>query len=304
MPEVSLIICTLNPREEFLSRALESLKKQTLPKERWEFLLIDNGSKQPLSATWDLAWHPQARHVREDEPGLTPARLRGIKESTGDIIVFVDDDNVLRPDFLVNALAIAREYPFLGAWGGTVEGEFEQPLPDWLKPHLSALAVRKVDRDYWSNYYADNRSMPFGAGMCVRKEIATAHAKALATRPASMNLDRKGASLVSGGDIDLALTSYDLGFGTGLFERLYITHIIPKSRMTVEYMCRLLEGIEYSTHMLRHQRNPSYVPVRAPALSEWLRTFQVWRLPEPIRSIAQSEQRGLEKAMSEIVPKA
>jgi GT2 family glycosyltransferase len=304
MPEISVIICTHNPRVEFLSRVLASLKAQTMPQHLWELLLIDNASKQPLSSAWDLSWHAQARHIREEELGLTPARLRGIKESNGKIIVFVDDDNVMRPDFLANTMSISTEYPFLGAWGGTVEGEFEQPLPDWLKPHLSALAVRRVERDCWSNYYADNRSMPFGAGLCVRQPIAAAHAQAITARPASKNLGRKGASLVSGEDIDLALTAYDRGFGTGLFSRLHITHIIPKSRMTVEYLCRLLEGIEYSTHMLRYLRNPDYVPPRMPALNQWLRAFQVWRLPEPIRSIAQSEHRGLDKAILEISSKA
>jgi Glycosyl transferase family 2 len=304
MPEISVIVCTHNPRPEFLSRVLDSLKAQTMSAHLWEFLLIDNASKQSLSTSWDLSWHPQARHIREEELGLTPARLRGIRESTGRIIVFVDDDNVMRSDFLANAMAISNEYPFLGAWGGSVEGEFARPLPDWLKPHLSALAVRQVDRDCWSNYYADNRSMPFGAGLCVRKPVAVAHAQALLNRPASKHLGRKGASLISGEDIDMALTSYDLGFGTGLFQRLHITHIIPEARMTVEYLCRLLEGIEYSTHILRYQRNPSYVPPQAPKLSQWLRAFQIWRLPEPIKSIARSENRGLDKAMSEITAKA
>ena len=300
MPELSVIICTHNPQADYLRRVLDALKAQTLPREQWELLLVDNASREPLASTWDLSWHPRARHIREDELGLTPARLRGIRESTGELLVFVDDDNVLRSDFLANALAISREFPFLGAWGGNVEGEFEQEVPDWLKPHLHALAVRKVDRDYWSNYYADNRSMPFGAGLCARKLVAVAYAQAIISRPASRRLGRRGSSLVSGEDIDLALTAYDSGFGTGLFHKLQTTHIIPKGRMTVDYLCRLLEGIEYSTHLLRRQRNSSYIPPQEPALTRWLKAYQVWRLPDPIRSFAKAQNRGLAKAMAEI----
>ena len=39
--------------------------------------------------------------------GLTPARLRGIRESRGELLVFVDDDNVLERDYLEVALALA-----------------------------------------------------------------------------------------------------------------------------------------------------------------------------------------------------
>ncbi|MGO8696322.1 MAG: glycosyltransferase [Limisphaerales bacterium] len=296
---LSVIICTHNPRLDYLRRVLDALKAQTLPKEGWELLLVDNASKDPQSPVWDLCWHPHGQHVREDQLGLTPARLRGIKESTGEVLVFVDDDNVLRSDFLLNTVEISKEFPLLGAWGGGVEGEFDQQVPDWLSPHLQALAVRDVDRDYWSNYYADNRSMPFGAGLCVRRSVATAYERALISRPASKQLGRKGLSLVSGEDIDIALTAYDSGFGTGLFQRLRVTHIIPKTRMTVDYLCRLLEGIEYSTHLLRHQRNPHYAPTQDSKLIQWLKAYQVWRLPEPIRSIAKAEKRGLAKAMDE-----
>jgi glycosyltransferase involved in cell wall biosynthesis len=301
MLELSVIICAHNPRADCLGRALDALKAQTLAKERWELLLVDNASREPLASAWNLSWQPHARHLREDELGLTPARLRGIKESAGELLVFVDDDNLLRSDFLVNTLEIANGFGFLGAWGGVVEGEFEQQVPDWLKPHLHALAVRQVEGDYWSNYYADNRSVPFGAGLCVRKVVAVAYAQALLSRPASKDLDRKGSSLVSGGDIDLALTAYDSGFGTGLFRKLHTTHVIPKARMTVDYLCRLLEGIEYSTHLLRHQRNPRYVPSEESRLIRWLKAYQVWRLPDPIQSFARAQNRGMAKAKAEIL---
>jgi glycosyltransferase involved in cell wall biosynthesis len=36
----TIIICTHNPRRDYLQRTLESLKAQTLSRDRWEFLLI------------------------------------------------------------------------------------------------------------------------------------------------------------------------------------------------------------------------------------------------------------------------
>ena len=45
MISISAIICTHNPRPDYLRRVLDALKAQTLPKEQWELLLIDNASK-------------------------------------------------------------------------------------------------------------------------------------------------------------------------------------------------------------------------------------------------------------------
>ena len=89
-----------------------------------------------LADRFDIGWHPNGRHVREDELGLTPARLRGIAEAVAELLIFVDDDNVLDPDYLEQALRVGREYPFLGTWGGQCIPEYAvEPAPE-LKPYL------------------------------------------------------------------------------------------------------------------------------------------------------------------------
>lgn len=139
---LSVIICTHNPKRHYLSKVLESLQFQTLSHDVWELLLIDNASQTPLNAEIDLSWHPNARHIREDQLGLTPARLRGIHESTADTLVFVDDDNILEPDYLEAALIISKDWAKIGAWSGQVKPVFEQQPPDWTKLYWTNLAIR------------------------------------------------------------------------------------------------------------------------------------------------------------------
>src|SRR2546423_13834260 len=97
--KLTVIICAHNPRMDYLDRVLNSLRMQTLSKKHWELLLVDNASRERLSNLWDLNWHPQARHLREAQLGKTPALLTGIREARGDVLVVVDDDNVLAPDY-------------------------------------------------------------------------------------------------------------------------------------------------------------------------------------------------------------
>src|SRR5215469_10853662 len=97
---ISVILCSYNPRWDYLQRCLAALRAQTMRLHCWELVLIDNCSQIPLADRVELSWHPDARVIREQVLGLTPARLRAIRESKGDLLVFVDDDNVLDPDFL------------------------------------------------------------------------------------------------------------------------------------------------------------------------------------------------------------
>src|SRR6516165_192088 len=159
MPELSIIICTHNPRQDYLSRTLEALRAQTLPMAEWELLVVDNASHSPVAASSSLTWHPNARHVREEVLGLTPARLRGIQEAQGEVLVFVDDDSLLGSSYLEVALHVAESRPELGCWGaGLIQAEYEKPPPEWLAAYDDALAIRRLDRDMWANITALNRS--------------------------------------------------------------------------------------------------------------------------------------------------
>lgn len=251
MNKISVIVCTHNPREELLKRTLVSINRQSLDRHEWELLVIDNKSDHNLADRFDISWHPNGRHVREDSLGLTYARLRGIREATGELLVFVDDDNVLAVDYLQRAWEINKTYSFLGAWGGSCNAEYEVPPPSWFSEFEGNIAVRKVEEIAWSNQYFDYRATPIGAGMCMRKSVANKYCSQLATDVQSQNLDRKGDSLMSCGDHDMAWTSMALGLGVGVFPSLTLTHIIPEFRIREEYLLKLLEADACSSTILR-----------------------------------------------------
>ena len=169
MFDISVIICSHNPRPTYLRRVLDALRNQTLPVERWELLLIDNASKERLDTLWDLSWHPNGRHIFEGQLGVAYARQRGIREMSADLLVFVDDDNVLDLDYLRKAVSIDHQWPELGAWGsGVINPEFEVEPPDYLKELVPYVALRNADNAYWSNVPTCKWATPWGAGHCVR----------------------------------------------------------------------------------------------------------------------------------------
>ena len=251
---LSVIICTHNPQHNYFRRVLEALSAQSLSPQQWELLLIDNASDKILASEIDLSWHSHARHIREDQLGLTPARLRGIQEARAETLIFVDDDNILEPDYLEVALQISQNYPFLGAWGGLIQPEFEVTPPEWTKPYWGLLAIREFDGDRWSNLLHQNDTTPCGAGMCVRKKVAQHYTDSITHHPFRSKLGRTGSSMLSCEDSDLAFTACDIGLGTGLFVGLKLTHIMPANRLEEQYLLRLLEGIIYSGVFLQSFR--------------------------------------------------
>jgi Glycosyltransferases involved in cell wall biogenesis len=247
-------MCTHNPRDAYISRAIGALQRQTLERDQWELIVVDNASAKPLGERLEIDWHSAARVVREEELGLTHARLRGIRESVGDVIVFVDDDNILDEDYLAAVDRIARSHEFLGSWSGNVSPEFEVPPPEWTRRYWGNLVIREVARDAWSNLYGIEATTPLGAGLCVRRPVANEYLRLHDQGLRPRVLDRAGKSLVSGGDNDLAACALDIGLACGVMTSQRLTHLIPEERLSEDYLLRLIEGVAYSGIILKSLR--------------------------------------------------
>ena len=81
---VSVVLPSHNPRGDFLDLVLDALRNQTLSTSQWELIVVDNHSNQPLADLLNLTWHPSATILREDQLGLTRARLAGFEREDRD----------------------------------------------------------------------------------------------------------------------------------------------------------------------------------------------------------------------------
>lgn len=298
--KVSVIVCSHNPRQDYLEQVLNSLKAQTLPKDKWELLLIDNASKEPISDKWDLSWHPYSRHILEQELGLTHARFRGIEAAVAELLVFVDDDNVLDSDYLEQVLKVSSDFPMLGVWGGSIKGVFEETPPPYIKTRLSLLAIGEVESDSWGTIKGFNSACPPGAGMAIRRDVALKYQSTCQNDPKRCSLDRKGTALTSGGDIDMAWYACEIGYGMGRFKNIRMNHLIGSGRLSIEYFTRLIEGACYSNIFLYHYHK---MPPELPSNTIWGKIRRLWtyiRMDVNERLCARAASRGHRTAILEI----
>lgn len=104
-PRVSLLVATHN-RPALLREALASVMAQTVTD--WEVVLVDDGSTPPTRID-DLPAALQARIqlIRHDTPRRSAAaRNTAVRAARGEVLAFLDDDDLLAPDFLARALDV------------------------------------------------------------------------------------------------------------------------------------------------------------------------------------------------------
>lgn len=279
---LSVIVPCHNSHPERFARTLAGLAAQTLPASAWETIVVDNASQPPMERTQlSTAGLPNLRLVLEAAPGLTAARRAGLRGATGEVCVFVDDDNVLTPTYLARALDLFAARPGLGAAGGPSRPEFERPAPPWTEEFFPLLALRdlgpsplfaKCAQPAGGATMAYPSCAPIGAGMALRRSAMQVWLdRATPGQPS----DRRGTELTSGGDNDIVLSLLRDGWEVGYSPDLALTHLIPAARLAPAYLARLNRGIQKSWMQVlaQHEANPW------PPIARWtvpLRQTKAW----------------------------
>ena len=99
---VSVVICTRD-RPDSVRTTVRSILACRYPSERLEVIVVDNASKTDAVGQLtqeDFEGGVPFRVVQEPEPGLSNARNKGLREATGQIVVFADDDVEVDRDWL------------------------------------------------------------------------------------------------------------------------------------------------------------------------------------------------------------
>jgi glycosyltransferase involved in cell wall biosynthesis len=115
-PEISVVVCTRNG-ERRLPVVLASIAGQTLGRERFEVIVVDDGSTDAAAV---VAEKSGARVVRLSGRGRAAARNAGVRAARAPIVAFIDDDCEADEAWLSRLLSAFTD-PALDAAGGWVE---------------------------------------------------------------------------------------------------------------------------------------------------------------------------------------
>ena len=138
----SIIIATYQ-RHEGLRRLLGQLATQSVPADKFEAIVVDDGSIVPFELPDGKA--PYAlRLIRQSNAGPAAARHRGIEAARGEILVVIDDDMQIERDFLERHLAAHPEGTRRAALGPIIPDPGVDNLP--LFEQWNAQRLDRVTR--------------------------------------------------------------------------------------------------------------------------------------------------------------
>jgi glycosyltransferase involved in cell wall biosynthesis len=235
---VSVVICCYNSAAR-LPETLLHLAEQKIPQGmEWEIVVVDNASTDNTAAVAGrfAATHPElsVRIVPEPQPGQMFARVRGLKEARGRIVLFVDDDNWLEREYVALVAETMSTRPEIGALGGMSTAVYEENPPQWMARHHRWYAVSGLPQD---GAQLSEVGFLWGAGTAFRRsglEQILSHAFRVP--------GRQGASLPAGDDHELCYRLRRLGQRLFCDPGLRFQHYLPAQRVQWTYLRRLHYG--------------------------------------------------------------
>lgn len=229
---ISVIIPTYR-RKSILLRALESLQRQTLAD--FELVVVDNAAEADLAealAAFNGTARVAARYVAEPRLGLHHARHAGVRTSSGELLVFTDDDATFEPNWLDAYRLAFQAHPEMAAAGGPIRPAWETPPPAWLL----ALAGDVANWYYLSlmdahtSFHLSPHGVFYGVNMAIRRPVLLAMG--------GFNPDSFGEAWLGDGESGLNHKLWDHGLQVGYVHDAAVLHHIPATRMTPAYLCR------------------------------------------------------------------
>lgn len=122
-PLISVIMPTHN-RANYIAETIESIQKQTYA--NWELLIVDDGSNDNTEEIISTIDDSRINYYKKERIGMEEARNKGLEYAKGDLIAFIDSDDLWASGKLQKQVDAFNDYPdaFFCLTGGY---EFSQP---------------------------------------------------------------------------------------------------------------------------------------------------------------------------------
>jgi glycosyltransferase involved in cell wall biosynthesis len=238
-PSVSVVICCHNSATRLPVTLRHLAEQRGCDELTWELLLVDNASTDgTVSLVQQFASeHPDlpVRIVSEPRLGTGYARQRGLEEARQEIILFVDDDNWLAPDYVRLVAEIMEKNPEVAGLGGMSTAECEIVQPSWLTRYQGWYAVTGTsDRQA---PLADEGFL-WTAGSAFRR----AALDQIRSSASFLVSGRRGDTLDAGEDEELSHLIRLSGGRLCRDSRLHFQHYLPAKRLSWDYLRKLHHG--------------------------------------------------------------
>ena len=270
---ISVILCTYN-RDKYIYNVLKSVAENDLPHSDYEIVLVNNNSTDHTEDECQRFRNDfpsiAFRYCVEKSQGLSYARNCGIRQSTGDLLVYVDDDATVNREYLRTYKEFFATHPKAVAAGGPILPVYETEEPSWMSHYTRQLVTGRL---YLGNTAKEfpKGAFPGGGNACYRKSVFDTIGLF------NVELGRKGNSLIGAEEKDLfdKMTTHGMHFY--YLPNAILYHIIPPHKLTPDYFNRLTYGIGVSErYRTRRISQKKYLNRLAKEVVKWGGTLVLW----------------------------
>jgi len=235
---ISVIVCTYN-RERYIGKCLEHLHRQHADKKLYEVIIVDNNSTDQTAEICKVTkthyGETRFQYFFEPNQGLSHSRNRGIHESNGTIIAFLDDDAFADPEYISSLNRFFTSHPEVAAIGGKIVPIYEAEKPAWMSSYLLPLVAAQDMGDKLKRF--TGRKFPIGANMAFQKDVFEKYGLF------NTDLGRKGKKLEGGEEKDMFERLKKNNEAILYNPAISVQHIIPPTRVTLSYIRNMGIGV-------------------------------------------------------------
>lgn len=231
---ISIIICCYNSSEVIID-TIEGINNLNIPKNiaNVELLIVDNNCNDDTVSLINDNFKSDLIKLKiftELKAGLMNARRKGVLEASGDITVFVDDDNILEEAYIEKVFELFNLKSDVGVIGCQVIPKVDNP-PNWFNEYLGVYACGK--QSDLSQDVTTTRMTLFGAGLSFRTELIK---EILSDSNRLLLMGRTKNSLLRGDDSELCMQAILFGWKIWYEDNLILQHNILSRRINWEYV--------------------------------------------------------------------
>lgn len=205
-PFVSVVIPVFNDSER-LGMCLQALENQSYPRDRYEVIVVDNGSDEDVKSIVGMFGGFQVRMIREDRAGSYAARNTGLSAAKGEVIAFTDSDCIPALDWIEKGVKHLLRTPNSGLVAGGIRLFFRNPE----KPTAAELYDNLFGLGKSGRQLVDTHKYGLTANLFIHRSV----------------LERVGSfddKLKSGGDVEWGHRVHSFGYNLLYADSVLVAH--------------------------------------------------------------------------------
>ena len=225
MPDFSIVICTHN-RAALLVDCIDSLLNQTADKNRFEIIIVDNNSTDNTEEITKefVENYSNIKYLEEKTIGYSAPRNCGWKNATGNIVAYIDDDEIAAPDWLESIERAFQTEEKPDIIGGIYLIKYDVTPPDWFIESMGGTNKNRqkgILNQRQDCYLA-------GGNIALKKEVL----KKL--NGFSNDFNMKNDFLMMGEDTDICQRAKNAGFRLFYDPNIKIYHRMNQNNYNIE----------------------------------------------------------------------